>query len=123
MTHGWRELFRTKLFKKSEFVSADARRLSNDPRTYEMLGGTTHQLNITTPDRAMTNPTPRDFELTDAKQNPYGVARAYVTPVASYSQPRPPVVHKDWDPSATHARPMEPMTTKEFDLKIASYPD
>lgn len=60
MLHGWLELFRTKFGrKKNEFVSADARHLSNDPRTYEMLSGTGTQLNIRTPDRVLS-PNPRE---------------------------------------------------------------
>jgi hypothetical protein len=120
MTHGWIEFFRTKLFRKNEFVSADARRLSNDPRTYEMLNGATQQLNIQPPDRALTDPRTRDYETGDVKLDPYTTARAYVTPVQSFSGPRPPTQHKDWDPKASYA---QPMTTKEFDLKISQLPD
>ncbi|KAJ9615864.1 hypothetical protein H2200_001941 [Cladophialophora chaetospira] len=120
MAQGWAEFFRTKLFRKSEFVSADARRLSNDPRTYEMLGGAGPQLNIKTPDRALTSPRTREFDAVDTKQDYYNSTRSYITPVTSFSQPRPPTQHKDWDPRATHAGPM---TTKEFDLKISQLPD
>jgi hypothetical protein len=120
MTHGWAEFFRRKLFRKSEFVSADARRLSNDPRTYEMLSAATPQLNIQTPDRVLTSPRMKEFELGDGKPDPYASTRAYVTPASSFSRPMAPNQHKDWDPRATHA---QPMTTKEFDLKISQLPD
>ncbi|EXJ56654.1 hypothetical protein A1O7_06998 [Cladophialophora yegresii CBS 114405] len=120
MTHGWAEFFRTKLFRKSEFVSADARRLSNDPRTYEMLSAATPQLNIQPPDRALSGPRMKEFEHADAKQDFYASARTYVTPVSSFSQPKAPIQHRDWDPRATHARPM---TTQEFDWKISQLPD
>ena len=119
MIHGWKEFFRTKLFRKNEFVSADARRLSNDPRTYEMLGAAT-QLNIKTPDRALTSPRTRTFDHRDTKQDLYAPARAYVTPVSSFSGPRAPMQQKEWDPKASYA---QPMTTKEFDLKISQLPD
>ncbi|KIX99037.1 uncharacterized protein Z520_05498 [Fonsecaea multimorphosa CBS 102226] len=120
MTHGWAEFFKTKLLRKSEFVSADARRFSNDPRTYEMLSGATPQLNIQTPDRALTSPRMRtEFSPTDTKENLYGSARAYVTPVSSYSHPTPPSQHKDWDPKSTHAKPMDP-SGKGFELNIYS---
>jgi hypothetical protein len=46
MVLGWVDLFKRKLLKKSEFVSADARRFSNDPRTYEMLSGKANPLNM-----------------------------------------------------------------------------
>ncbi|KIW22884.1 uncharacterized protein PV07_11134 [Cladophialophora immunda] len=118
MALGWAEFFRTKLFRKSEFVSADARRFSNDPRTYEMLSGATPQLNIKTPDRALTSPRMRtEFSPTDTKQELYGSARAYVTPVSSYSHPTPPNQHKDWDPRLTHAKPMD-LSGKAVELNI-----
>ena len=120
MARGWAEFFRTRLFRKNEFVSADARRLSNDPRTYEMLSGTTPQLNIKTPDRAWTSPQTRGFDMVDTKEGYYTATRTYVTPISSFSLPRPPTQQKDWDPRATHA---QPMTTKEFDLKISQLPD
>ncbi len=107
MLHGWLELFRTKFGrKKNEFVSADARHLSNDPRTYEMLSGTGTQLNIRTPDRVLS-PNPREGMSPgpDLKQDYLGTARAYVNPVSSYSYPRPPSQQKDWDPRSTHASP------------------
>ena len=40
MFHGWKDLIQRRLMHKNEFVSADARRFSADPRTYEMLSGT-----------------------------------------------------------------------------------
>lgn len=113
MTHGWAEFFTTKFLRKNEFVSADARRLSIDPRTYEMLSGATPQLNIKTPDRALTSPKTRTSftpEL-DAKDY-FGGARAYVTPLSSYSYPTPPVQQKDWDPKSTHAKSVDVLAYK-----------
>lgn len=107
MLQGWVELFKSQFKRKNEFVSADARRFSNDARTYEMLSGTGHQLNITSPDRVLS-PTSRGGIMSpepDSKQDYAGGARTYVNPVTSYSYPRPPSQHKDWDPRATHARP------------------
>ena len=123
MTHGWIDLIRTKLFRKNEFVSADARRFSNDHRTYEMLGGDGPQLNIKTPDRAITMPRTKEYEIGALKSSdPYATVRAYTTPIQSFSGHRPPTttLHKDWDSKATYA---QPMTTKEFDLKISQLPD
>ena len=107
---GWKDLIQRRLLKKSEFVSADARRFSADPRTYEMLSGNPNPLNINPPDRAYNTPsgmqtTSMSPEL-DRKDSHYGKARAYVSPVESYSVPRPPSsgVNKDWDPRMTHAR-------------------
>jgi len=127
MAHGWMEMFRTKIRRKNEFVSADARRLSTDPRTYEMLNGSSPGLNIKSPDRALASPrtrtsfTPTFAVATDSKQDYYGAARAYVTPVSSYSHPRPPSSHKDWDPKTTHAKAADAATpSKGYDMK--NYP-
>lgn len=115
MLQGWKELLMSQLKRKNEFVSADARRFSNDPRTYEMLSGTGHQLNITSPDRVLS-PTSRGGVMSpepDSKQDYTGGARAYVNPVTSYSYPRPPSQHRDWDPRETHARP-----DVAYDMKV-----
>lgn len=114
MILGWQDFIKTKLMPRHEFVSADARRLSNDPRTYEMLGskGTPH-LNIQSPDRAALSPnsmkstpfSPQEEQKADyfGKATP---TRAYVSPISSYSSPRPPSVSqaREWDPRSTHAR-------------------
>jgi hypothetical protein len=112
MAHGWLELFRTRLFRKNEFVSADARRLSNDPRTYEMLSGATG-LQLNPPDRAYRSPrTKTEFTMLDPKQDVS--SRAYVVPVSSYSQPTAP--NREWDPRATHAKSTS--GSKEFDASV-----
>ncbi|EXJ88244.1 hypothetical protein A1O1_05174 [Capronia coronata CBS 617.96] len=118
MAHGWMEFFRTKVRRQNEFVSADARRLSIDPRTYEMLSGTGPQLNIQTPDRVLTSPQSQSIfsPEPDSKQDRFSPARAYVNPQTSYSYPRPPSQLKEWDPRSTHARPGE--IGKGFDTKI-----
>ncbi|KAK7900867.1 hypothetical protein LTR67_003152 [Exophiala xenobiotica] len=100
MIHGWAELFRTKFGrKKNEFVSADARHLSND-----------HHRVLSPNPRGAMSPEP------DLKQDYVGTARAYINPVSSYSYPRPPSQQKDWDPRSTHASPVV-----AYDMK--SYPD
>ncbi|KIX02751.1 uncharacterized protein Z518_08693 [Rhinocladiella mackenziei CBS 650.93] len=108
----------TKFRRNNEFVSADARRLSNDPRTYEMLSGTAPQLNIKSPDRVLTSPNPRPAFSPgpDSKQDYFGSARAYVNPVSSYSYPRVPSQNRDWDPKSTHARSAEVSGTG-YDMK------
>lgn len=115
MVQGWTDLVRSRFHRGNEFVSADARRLSSDPRTYEMLSGTGLQLNITSPGRALTSPAPRSaFDPDpDLKQGYVGPARAYVNPASSYSYPRPPSQPKDWDPTSTHAG-----AGKGYDMKI-----
>ncbi|EXJ87048.1 hypothetical protein A1O3_04005 [Capronia epimyces CBS 606.96] len=118
MTQGWMEFFRLRFHRQHEFVSADARRLSTDPRTYEMLSGTGPPLNIQSPDRVLTSPNPRsDFSPEpDSKRDHFIPARAYVNPDSSYSYPRPPSHLQDWDPKSTHAKPGE--AGKGYDVKI-----
>jgi len=111
MIIGWIDLIKTKLIQRHEFVSADARRLSNDPRTYEMLSSRNPpSLNVKSPDRVVVSPSTTPFSppsAEDQKADYFGkAARAYVSPVQSYSAPRPPSVsqNREWDPRATHAR-------------------
>ena len=132
MVLGWKDLVQRKFKKKHEFVSADARRHSADPRTYEMLSGNAQALSIAKPGRtysqrshAHKSPLERNsvtFADTDLKHDyenypgtfnsynsEYGKARAYVSPVDSYSKPRPPSsgVGREWDPKMTHAMSTE----------------
>ena len=110
MVLGWIDLFKRRLMYRHEFVSADARRLSNDPRTYEMLSSTP-QPNLKSPDAAVMSPlsshgTPFSPEEPDAKNDYFGRGtRAYLSPSQSFSTPRPPSSgRREWDPRATHAR-------------------
>jgi hypothetical protein len=126
MVLGWIDLVKRKTKKKNEFVSADARRYSTDPRTYEMLSGTPQPLNITSPDTTFSpdrksghgfkSPLERnsvtfapDTDMKSRDDYYAGKARAYVSPVSSYSTPRPPSsgANREWDPSKTHATSME----------------
>ncbi|RMZ90655.1 hypothetical protein DV736_g2105, partial [Chaetothyriales sp. CBS 134916] len=117
MILGWIDLFkRNCLRRKHEFVSADARRFSRDPSTYEMLSATPNPLNVNLPDKAYTPlsmppastrqstlpPKSPDFDAKD--QSDYGQARVYVTPVDSYSVPRPPSAFgpTDWAQKGLH---------------------
>ena len=129
MILGWKDLFKRKMKRKNEFVSADARQHSADPRTYEMLSGNAQPLNIQSPvrtfsgertSRAYKSPLERNsvsFNIDgdikhdhyDAK-GPYDAkVRTYVSPVDSYSTPRPPSSggRREWDPKMTHASSME----------------
>ena len=127
MMQGWIDLFKRKMKRKHEFVSADARRLSTDPRTYEMLSGNPQPLNMQSPDRtfspsdvhrssrAFKSPLERNsvsFAVdSDTKHaDRYdGKVRTYVSPVSSYSTPRPPSSggKREWDPKMTHATSTE----------------
>lgn len=110
MVLGWVDLIKTRLIRRSEFVSVDARRYSNDPRTYEMLSSTP-QPNIKTPDPLVISPSSMStpaFSPMDPKQGDYfGREAKYVRPMTSFSTPRPLSSHnggREWDPSATHAQ-------------------
>jgi len=116
MILGWKDLIRRRLIPRHEFVSADARRFSTEPRTYELLSNkSTPALNIKSPDKAVLSPN----SMKTTPVSPYqgatadyfgknASAKTYISPVSSYSSPRPPsqlqVPGRDWDPRATHAR-------------------
>ena len=125
MILGWRDLIRSKLFsRRHEFVSVDAKRGTNDPRTYEMLDSAKNAsgLNISTPDRILSpgqsHPL-RSSPMTpepDAKEHDYFANKAVYrssdmispqTPAPAYSSPRSPnpYIGREWDPRATQARP------------------
>jgi len=92
MVLGWIDLFKRRWVYRHEFVSADARRLSNDPRPAVMSPLSSHSTPIS-PD-------------TDAKNDYFGrTTRAYLSPAQSFSTPRPPSSgRREWDPRATQAR-------------------
>src|SRR2546421_404059 len=94
MVLGWIDLFKRRWVYRHEFVSADARRLSNDPRTYEMLTSTL-QPNLKSPDAAAMSPlSPHSTPISpnaDSKNDYFGrTTRAYLSPAQSFSTPRPP---------------------------------
>lgn len=112
MVLGWIDLVKRRIVHRSEFVSADARRLSNDPRTYEMLtSNPTAKPILKSPDAAVMSPqsfrspafSPDDISKTDYFG---GDTKSYLSPVQSFSKPRPPISGqgREWDPRATHAR-------------------
>ncbi|KAK5072591.1 hypothetical protein LTR64_004934 [Lithohypha guttulata] len=127
MVLGWRDLVKSKIFRRRhEFVSADARGISNDTRTYEMLDSakTTPALNISSPDR-VSSPSQahplRSSPMTpepDAKQhydyfNNKNLTRVNddfspqtPAPAYSYSPSTPRMFSpREWDHRATQARP------------------
>lgn len=138
MILGWIDLVKRYLRPRHEFVSADARRMPNDPRTYEMLSSKTPPvLDLRSPERAITSPnsahTASPFspgDSVDGKRDYFGTvptvkARTYVSPTSSYSTPRPPSAHaqhnfnRDWDPRSTYARGGGIEEDREDELGIA----
>ncbi|KAF7509533.1 hypothetical protein GJ744_007933 [Endocarpon pusillum] len=95
MVLGWIDLFKRRFSRQHEFVSADARRLSSDPRTYEMLNSVTSpQTAVKTPERAAMSP--NSLSVTqmspgiDQKIDYFGREARYQSPATSFSSPRPP---------------------------------
>lgn len=116
MITGWIEFFKTKLFRRHEFVSPDARRLSNDARTYEMLGSASApqpglkmpQAALSSPSNSLATPiTPFSPSKSLEAGDYFGREARYVNKSLSFSSPRPPSSSgngREWDPRATHAR-------------------
>jgi hypothetical protein len=101
MVLGWIDLFKRRFTRPNEFVSADARRLSNDPRNYEMLNS------ITSPQPGIKSPEPVAMSpgaLEVSQKSPYGDHKIdyfgreaqYTSPSTSFSSPRPPSSHGQW---------------------------
>ena len=134
MVLGWRDLIKSKLFsRRHEFVSADARRPSNDPRTYEMLDSAKDSsgLNISTPDRILSpgqahplRSSPMTPDPDSVEQDGYFVTKsAYrfsgtVSPqtpapaYTSYSPGTPKMFSpREWDHRTTQARSNYPPGT------------
>lgn len=132
MILGWRDMLKSKILRtRHEFVSADARRFSNDPRTYEMLDSTNSAaaLKISSPDRVLSpgqahplrsspmTPEP-DFKhedlyfdrQTSVRVND-NISPQTPVPAYSYSSNTPAVYTRDWDARATHARSNYPPGT------------
>lgn len=109
---GWVDFFKSTFTKRNEFVSADARRLSHDHHTYEMLSGPLSGSIIKSPESAVTSPR-EDWSTPAERMNPlaqnapndyFGQDKVYTSPMNSFSTPRPPssAQTRGWDPKATY---------------------
>ena len=95
MLHGWADLIKRHMIRSHEFVSADAKRLSNDPRTYEMLSSKSPESNLKSPDAVVMSPlSTRNAPFSsaaEAKSDYFGLEiKPYVSPISSFSAPKPP---------------------------------
>ncbi|KAA8646969.1 hypothetical protein EYZ11_000127 [Aspergillus tanneri] len=102
---GWAELFKNKVNKNQEYISADARSRLPDSRTYEMLD-TSGLSPLKTPEPVVCSPSPDRLAGTMSPEGShYGGEARYKRPSMSFSVPRPPgsVQGRDWDPEATFA--------------------
>lgn len=112
MIIGWADLIR-QLFtrQRTDFVSVDARRFSNNPKTYEMINSPPQQANNTpkVPEAVVTSPPFKEDGFSPLAQSPdsnftndyfskelehkpssFGQDADYKSPKLSFSTPRPP---------------------------------
>lgn len=95
MVTGWFEVIKGPFNRSHDFVSVDARRIS-DPRNYEMLMSPPRPVHIhksiddleSSPD--MEQHSPRDWEPALQRDGYFGREAAYRSPTLSFSTPRPP---------------------------------
>lgn len=101
MVLGWIDLIKRRIARRHEFVSADARRLSNDPRTYEMLNPiTSPKTGIRSPEPVAMSPSSHSARqmspYADQKIDYFGREAKYSSPSTSFSSPRPPSANAGW---------------------------
>jgi len=95
MVSGWIEIITSPFNRSHDFVSVDARRIS-DPRNYEMLTSPPRPVYLhkniddveSSPD--MEQHSPRDWEPALQREGYYGREATYRSPTLSFSTPRPP---------------------------------
>jgi len=95
MVTGWFEIIKGPFNRSHDFVSVDARRIS-DPRNYEMLTSPPRPVHFhksiddveSSPD--MEQHSPRDWEPALQRDGYFGSEAAYRSPTLSFSTPRPP---------------------------------
>ena len=127
MVLGWVDLIKRRLTHDHEFVSADARRLSNDPRTYEMLSSpSSPQPMLKPPDNAtMSSHSFRKVNFSpepDSKSEYFGDGTmGYLSPVSNFSSPRPShALHgREWDSTTTYARGERTLTGADLSKKVS----
>ncbi|KAL8723249.1 MAG: hypothetical protein Q9225_000439 [Loekoesia sp. 1 TL-2023] len=118
MIPAWIELIRKRFTRSHDFVSVDAKRVSVDPRHYEMITAPpqTAYATLKIPQAAVTSPSIDGDTIAtlspENQQGPFPRDVKYVSHTMSFSTPRPPSSgrHQDreWDPASTHARPFSP---------------
>lgn len=116
MVSGWIALLKKPFSHSQDFVSVDARRLSSDPRHYEMIlsppqtayaAKSPDPLMETYPvDKELPSPLAPSFQTT--RTDYFGKPVTYTSPMLSFSTPRPPSTGvsqgREWDPEGTHAK-------------------
>lgn len=93
MVKGWSEFLRLHFSRSHDFVSVDARRLS-DPRNYEMLTSMPNQAHIQKgldeEDTLTDAHSSKEFSPSTYSEGYYGRDARYRSPSFSFSSPRPP---------------------------------
>lgn len=111
------------MLKKREFVSADALKHTEDPRTYEMLDSTrsTPALDVQTPvPNAMSpdtfttiSPLSPDAKLKDEYFDRKTFVSTVESPTSLYSRPETQFdigIAREWNPRASYASPLSSST-------------
>ena len=97
MVTGWIDIIKRPFNRSHEFVSVDARRIS-DPRRYEMLKSPSQAVYLPkSVDDLESSPevdqhSPRDFEPTVQQVGYYGREATWRSPSMSFSSPKPPQI-------------------------------
>ncbi|KAL9045848.1 MAG: hypothetical protein Q9214_001181 [Letrouitia sp. 1 TL-2023] len=119
MVPAWISLVRKRFSRSHDFVSVDARRLSNQPRQYEMITSPPQTAyNAKSPNTFVTSPSIDGDTIAalspSSQQKDYFFSAPpeakYTSPTLSFSTPRPPssssrLQGREWDPACTHANP------------------
>jgi hypothetical protein len=120
MITGWAKWAKRRFSRSHDFVSVDARRISSQPRQYEMI--------LSPPQTAYSAKSPdalmEDYPVDKESGSPmtpsfrperteyFGKTAPYSSPALSFSTPRPPSAGlsqgREWDPASTHAKGLHP---------------
>jgi hypothetical protein len=120
MMTGWVTWVKRRFSHSHDFVSVDARRISSQPRQYEMiLSPPQTAYSAKSPDALMED-YPADKEsalpgtpsIRPERTEYFGTTAPYSSPALSFSTPRPPSAGlsqgREWDPASTHAKSVRP---------------
>ena len=120
MVSAWVACLKKPFSHSHDFVSVDARRLSSDPRHYEMiLSPPQTAYAAKSPDPLMENipadkelPSPLAPSFQTARTDYFGKTIHCTSPSLSFPSPRPPSAGvsqgREWDPESTHAKGSQP---------------
>jgi len=94
MVTGWWETIKAPFNRSHDFVSVDARRIS-DPRNYEMLTSPPQPMMHKTIEDVESSPdtenhSARDWEVKNTREVSFGSEATYRSPALSFSSPKPP---------------------------------